>query len=358
MEAYRRRFGHAPATAAALTLLSLAAGSGCRGGTAEIREAGGMGAAVPSAPEGARQPAGHSDGERRAALLDGEPILWDELRPAMAEAAGGLALQEAVLDRMLAAELRWRGLSVAESDIAAERDLLLAAVSREALAAPGEAERLLEQVRRARNLGEERFQRLLRRNAQMRRLVRDSVEVTDEEVRQAFQMAHGPKFRARVIVVPTQRRAAELRDEILGITRGAPPPPPPDAATLARRFGDAAAAHSTDASAPRGGMLEAISPADPAYPAAAREALARLAVGELSPIIPAERGFALLLLEQAVPADGVEPGSVAGSIRMEVRRRRERIEMDDLARRLLRSANLSVLDRTLDRSWRNALGER
>ena len=64
---------------------------------------------------------------------------------------------------------------------------------------PDDAERLLDTIRKNRGLGEVRFARLLERNARMRRMVAPGVQVSQEEVAQAFRMLHGPKYRVRVI---------------------------------------------------------------------------------------------------------------------------------------------------------------
>jgi parvulin-like peptidyl-prolyl isomerase len=293
--------------------------------------------------------------DRRAALVNGVPIFWEDLQPSMTELAGGQALQEAVLDRLLSEQLKTRGLTVTTEDIASEQATLAASVVRNAKTTPQEAERLLEQVRKSRGLGATRFDGLLRRSAMMRKLVAESVTVSEEEVKQAFEISHGPKYRARLILVPTQREASDLRNSLLGITPGEPAPTPPARDVLTLRFSESATKLSSDPSANRGGLMDPISPADPAYPAAARQMLARLTPGELSAVIPVDRGFALLLLEEQLPPDGVKLEDVSTQIRAEVRKRRERLAMDDLARRLLRGANVSILDRSLDWSWRNSL---
>jgi hypothetical protein len=297
--------------------------------------------------------AGH---DARAALLGGSPILWDDLLPTLAEAAGAQALQEAVLDRMLADQTKVRGLSINASDIAAERTLLIDSITHDSKTTPADAERLLDQVRRTRGLGDYRFDRLLERNARMRKLVAGTVTVSDEEIDQAFQMSHGPKYRPRVILSRSQRDAAEMHDQLSAL----PPSPPATGASsspsgnLSVHFAELALKRSIDPSAPAGGLLDPISPADPAYPAAARQALERLNVGELSPVIAVDRGFAIVLLEEKVPADGTRLPDATPQIRAELQKRHERLAMDDLARSLLRSAKLSILDRDLDWSWKAA----
>src|SRR5262249_2932600 len=142
-----------------------------------------VGAARPEQPAARDQPVAR---DQPAAIVNGQPVSWDELRPVLDEAAGGQALQEAALDRLLPQELKSRGLSITEQDVAAERRLLLESIVRDAKASPDDAERLMETVRRTRGLGELRFRRLLERNAQMRKIVAPTVAITEAEVGQAF----------------------------------------------------------------------------------------------------------------------------------------------------------------------------
>lgn len=277
-----------------------------------------------------------------AAIVNGQPIPWEELLGPLAEAAGGQVLQETILDRLLEEQARSRGITVSPDDIAAERALLTAAVSRDAQANPDNAERLLESVRRSRGLGEVRFAKLLHRNALMRRLVAPTIGIADEEVAQAFQMLHGPKYRARVITAPTRQQAAALRERAVA-----------EPAAIRSNFIALAAAESTDPSSPRGGQIDPISPADPQYPATVRDAVLRLQPGEVSPVLAVDQGFAILLLEEAIPADNTTLEAVSDQIRAEVRIRRERLAMEELARRLLKSAQISIPDRSLDWSWRS-----
>jgi hypothetical protein len=276
-------------------------------------------------------------------MFNGHQVAWEELRPIMAEASGGVALQEVVLERLLETQLRARGLNVSEADVAKEHRQLIDAIVRDAGADPGDAERLLESVRRSRNLGDFRFKGLLWRNAALRKLVEDDVAVTESEVAQAFEIRHGPRYRVRVLVVPTQQRAAALRDELVAV-------PPP----LSPRFAQAAMTESSDPSASRGGLLEPLSAADPGYPSSIREAARSLDIGEISGVLPVDRGFALLLVDERIPADGVSVSQVQDNILSQVRQRKERVAMDDLARRLLGEARITPMDRGLEWSLRGA----
>jgi hypothetical protein len=310
--------------------------------------------------------------EQPAALVNGEPVTWGELQPMLAEAAGGAVLQEAVLDRLLMARSKTQAILITPDDIAAERRLLVDTIARDAGAGPDDAERLLERVRQTRGLGEERFTRLLDRNARMRKLVAPTVQVSEEEVAQAAEMLLGAKYRIRVLVTKGQGDAAAIRrdltarlgavfvgQQVVGSALGCVLVGEPfawrtPAAALSEAFARAAMKSSIDTSAGRGGLLEPISTADPAYPSSVRQCLRTLVPGQVSPVLAVDRGFALVLLEEVVPGESPILEASLASVRERVRARRQRRAMDALAEQLLGEAQIRVMDRSLEWSRRTA----
>jgi len=284
--------------------------------------------------------------ERPAASVDGAPITWDNLRPALVEAAGAVALEEAALDALLSRELASRGLRWADLDTAHERAVLVEHLADSAGAhtvneTPADrGERLLAQLRAARGLGESRFAGLLRRNAALRALVRDDVTLNESIIRQTYELRYGPRIPARIIVVDTVDDAAQVLDRL---DAGEP-------------FGEVAALLSTDQSASRGGLLEPISPADPTYPATIRDTLRTLDPGARSNPVALERGVAILLRERDAenarpPAPSIE--EARPGLRREARLRQERILMGEKARELLERARVTAFDPALNRAWKS-----
>lgn len=320
--------------AATLGLSVLALALGCSGSGLEYDRPN-----TAAAPPAAAQPRA-PDGERPAALLNGEPVAWAALQPALAEAAGGLVLEEIVLNALLDRELASRGLTLPSDAVATEREHLVAMLQAGAAADENQAERLIDSLRRSRRLGNERFRSLLERNAKLRLLVADTIFVTDAELQQAFHVRYGPKYRARVILVLTEREAAEIRDDLTSRPENLP-----------MRFAEAAARSSLDPSGPRGGILDPISPADPTYPAAIVRVLQGLEPGQLSPVVAVDRGYALVLLEEQLPAGPETLADVRSALEREVRLGKERAAMESLAARLLGAAKLTILDRSLEWGW-------
>jgi len=274
-----------------------------------------------------------------AAMIDGKAVHWRELQPLLAEAAGGLVLEEIVLDRMLEARLQREGLTISAEDVEQERSLLLETLHDDA----NTARRLLDSLRQRRGFGSRRFRLLLHRNAALRALVtaRNRVDVTDQAVRRMYDIGYGPKRQPRLIVVPTLN---EARAAIERIKQG-------------ERFGDVAVEMSTDTSASRGGLLEPISRSDPAYPKALREALWKLDVGQRSEPILLDQQYAVVKFVRERPGEDVPLEDVRDELAQQVTRNQQRLAMDQLARQLLRNASVTVFDDALHESWNNRRGQ-
>lgn len=278
----------------------------------------------------------NTEAVRGAALIGNESITWNELSAPLAEAAGGAVLEELCLDRLIAREMQFRGLQLEPGAIEREERLLVEALTTTAGLAPGQEAELLRQLRASRGLGEHRYAALLKRNAMLRRMVRDEVVVTPQDVSQAHEIRYGQRFQTRLILTRTEREAAAAADRL----------------RAGERFADVAFSASTDPSRLRGGFLGDISPADPSFALALRKAIVALPVGTPSGVIALDQGYAIVLVEQVHSASAIPLESVASELEREVRLVRERAAMDRLAGQLLRAADITVLDPALEWSWR------
>lgn len=266
------------------------------------------------------------------ALVNGQPVRLEQMLPALKEAAGAQALDEIALDVMLADEARRAGVTITDAALADERELFIESLYDAGLASRDQAaEAMLLEVRRARGLGPVRFNDLLRRTATLRALIRPQVQITDEMIALAHAIEHGEKYDARIIATSTLAEAQRALDDIR------------DGAS----FAEAAARRSTDVSAARGGVIEPLSPLDPTYPESVRTALTRLRPGQTSPPLIVDSGYAIVRLEDIIPADGVTLSESRERIRRRVQRQEERRLMAGLADRLRRRAQITVLDPAL-----------
>lgn len=269
------------------------------------------------------------------AYVNGQTVTLGMIQPALLELAGGQVLGEAVVDAMLAQRLSQAGLTLTPQAIETEKALLVETLEPQN---EDEATLLLREIRRRRGLGDTRFLNLLRRNAMMRLLVQHQVNVTDDELRQAYRLHYGETYHARVLTVSTLAEASRLRALL---TEGK------------ADFADLAVKRSTDPSAIQGGLLPPISPVDPAFPQVIRDTLVRLdqAGQKLSDVVALDNGYALIHLERKTVPDHVEFADVKERLAEQVRRSAERVLMQQLARELLAEATVVVLDPALDASW-------
>lgn len=282
-----------------------------------------------------------------AALRD-SLLTWADLQPLLAEAAGAAALEEAILDRTLETRLRDASITLPADARDVERESLALALQSDADLSPDQVQTQIDRLRRTRGLGPTRFDALLLRNARLRALVRAAtpadITPTSDQLAQEQEIANGDRYRVRVFFNASQVTCSQVRDEVLA----ADGPTTPQ--LLSSRFADAAVRLSTDPSSRAGGLIDAVSAADPAVPEAIRQSLATLQPGDLSPVLVTGRGFGLVLMEARTPAPRQLTAEQVGQ---RVRSRLERLAMERLARECIATSGLSVLDPSLAWSWEN-----
>jgi len=293
---------------------------------------------TPTATPPSQTPAHPTNqGDRPIAYLDGQLVTQAQLYRQIVQAHGGEALAEILLDRAVQARLKQERIELKPADIDAEREKLLASMDPD----PNQAARLMRQMRDQRGLDEARFASLLRRNAGLRSLVRDQVTINHAAIRQAYQLRYGTRYEVRLIITDKLDALTRARKQVINGTS----------------FTDLAIALSTDSSARQGGLLSPISPADPTYPKAIRDALPKLkmrdATTRLSQVIAMPEGYALLWLEKInIPANSPSLDDVRDRLTESVRDQLERMRMRQLARTLIEQADVVVLDPALDKAWK------
>ncbi len=268
---------------------------------------------------------------RPAALVNGKSMTWGELRPTLNEIAGAEALQEVILDREIDRALGDAGITLPPDAAAGERKVLLESLSDDV----NQAIRLLDELRDRQKLGKVRFEALMRRNAALRALVKDKVDITEEAIGRMHELMHGPKRQARLMVLPDLETAqAAINLVKSGVS-----------------FADAAVEMSVDSSASRGGLLEPISQVDPAYPESLRQTLWSLNPGDMSGPVLLDNRYGVLMLIKRISGDGSQVKEMKPALERMVRLQQERFLMDQLARKLLADVQVTVFDDELHESW-------
>jgi len=268
------------------------------------------------------------------AYVNGRAVPWDDIRQPLIEAAGGQVLVEWVLDHAIEKEVTRRKLTLPDNAIAAEKEIMINLFSDD----PNQGARLLQELRNRRGLGKTRYEQLLQRNASLRMLVQDEVEVSEANVQLAFQQQYGTLYEARLIVVDDVGTAGQ----VVQMARDGD-----DFVQLVKH-------HSVDPSREQGGILPPISLADPTYPASIRKALKGMLPGQVSDPVVVQRGFAILRLDRLIEAKPVRYDDVKRRVERRVRREIERVLMARLARTLLEQSDVVTLDPEMQSGWEQA----
>lgn len=285
------------------------------------------------------------------AYVNGKVITWDHLRDPLIEAAGGQIFAEVLLDELIRDRLAKANITLTGEMIEREQQLLGQLLAEQASRySPGVnpmdanvRQRLINELRLRRGLGNERFNKLMMRSAGLRVLVKDEVEVPDTTVQNAFAIEYGERYETRIIVADNLATAGDVARRAKG----------------GESFVNLAISESTDASSVQGGYIGAVSPADPNYPIALRRALMRTPVGAVSDPVALERGFAIVKIEEKIPAQDVKYDDVKESLADRVRRNLEDTRIRQLRNALLDEADITVLNRPLKESyaqWRQQRG--
>ncbi len=278
------------------------------------------------------------------ALIDGHPITREQLQHDLYERAGGIALSDLILDIQVQNELDRLGLLLSDTDLENEIEHLMRAVSTQD--DDSQRYRQLEAIRYARGLGPTRYPSFVRRNASLRKLVGDLHSPTQRELELANRIAFGERFRVRVFVSTDLQSIEDLREQVAA----APP--------KARRwiFADACLTDSIHPSKDRGGLIPDLSPHDPAYPIAITGSLKILPstqtdIEHMGEPLRTDAGYTVLFIEQAIPSVQATPEQLL-AIKDRLTLRKQRIEMDRLAKELISTPQVTVMDRSLNWAWK------
>ena len=329
--------------------LALAALAGCASpGPAPLR--GGDRAEAFASEQDRRRPSTSTPTalDNPALVINGVVYGLDDIAPRLAESAGDTIVRELALEHALDLATRQRGITVTPEQIEAERRRLERAIAAAAdIERQDQLQQVIQDARAARGLGPERFEALARRTATLRALVRDDVTISREALQLEYELTYGPRVQASVITTGNATEAQRVRDEL----------------SSQNTFARLAALRSTDPSAERGGVIEPVSPVDPAYPVAFRRALAEVLDTPPAPTLPEtdrvrgpialETGDWLLLLPDAVLYPGEQPpfDVVRAELETSLRERQERLRMTQLAQQLLGGTIIRVEHPALRWAW-------
>jgi len=339
------RTSFAMVAALLLSLLPLGCGQGWMSASRDeplsVRDKLGQGSSADDA-EGAE---GQADAPkpppgRAVATVNGRPIERKVLLRTLVAARGLPMLQQMILRESAKAEAARLGRTVSREQIDREYDITLQAShfngkDIEALT-PARREQLLEEWTRTRGVAREELAIAMERQAYLRAIVGDQIEITEEMLQAEFKRKHGEKVEVRHIQLAAQRVYSQI---VQRLGRG-------------DRFKDLVAEYSQNAlSRERQGLLPPFAAEDPSVPAIFAEVAFQLTPGDVSNPIEAEGSYHVLKLERRIPAEDVAFDAVSETLRANLMARLVTERMEQISRRLLLGAKIEIHDRVLSAQY-------
>ncbi len=264
------------------------------------------------------------------AIVDTTAIRQEDLWPALIEIGGQEVLDDYILKTAITQALKNQGLIILPKDIQAEEQFL-------STLTPHQSEDAFNTMLRKKGYGNFRKSQLLWRNAALRKLIQDRVDITTQAVQRMFSIVHGPEYPTRLIVVSTLEEANKTKSKLKsGVS-----------------FSDVAIEHSIDSSASRGGRVNPISTSDPAWPAPIREALPTIEVNTVSnPIFIGDR-WVLLKVTNEPTTSNVTFEEAEPEMRRLATFAQERFLMESLAISFVQNSSVDIIDVDLKQSGSN-----
>ncbi|GIW96001.1 MAG: peptidylprolyl isomerase [Pirellulaceae bacterium] len=213
------------------------------------------------------------------AIVNGTAITREELGQECIRRYGEEVLEGLVNRYLIALECQRRHIQISEQDVWAEIDRMAKKFGLS-------TERWLKLLQEERNISPEQYQRdVIWPMLALRRLSANEIQVTQEDLRRAFETEYGPKVKVRVIVSEDRATAEQL----LARVKADP-----------ESFGDVAKDHSSDqTSAAARGLIPPIR--KHTAPPELEQAAFALEEGQISDVIPVANQFFILKCERKIP---------------------------------------------------------
>lgn len=213
------------------------------------------------------------------AIVDGQSISREDLGRECLRRYGKDVIESVINKQLIGMECQRRGINITDKDIDEE-------IARMATKFSLSPDRYLMMLEQERNINVQQYRtEVVWRMLALKKLAADQIQVTDEDLKEAFESEYGPKVKARVIVVGSRQKAEDL----LKRARANPD-----------NFGDLAKNHSDDVnSASARGLVP------PIRKHAGNEEIEKIAFalkpGEISDIVAVGEKFLILKCEAQYP---------------------------------------------------------
>jgi len=292
----------------------------------------GPSASVPSTqPAVAKTPPG-----RPIAMVNGAAIERKELIDLLLKSHGLGLLQQLILRELAVQEARRVGATVSEADVLAEYEATLQAEHLDGKdpekLTPTRRDQMIEDWTRSRGVTREELRVAMERQAHLRRVVQDKIQIDDEALHKEFERAYGEKVEIRHLQLAAARFFPQVKARL----------------DNGEKFEDLVRQFSQNLlSRDRGGLLPPFSANDDTVPAVFAKTAFALKEGEYSNPIESEGSYHVLKLERRIPAEKAGFDDVREKMRKRLVARLAARAMQDLSARLLSQAELRIEDSIL-----------
>ena len=291
-------------------------------------------------------PARADDGDA-VALVNGHPVAREELIRVLMESHGVEMLQQLIILQVVKQEGRNRKIRVTSEEIDAEFKSSLDRIAEQAGMSPTEATEknkrdALQQVLDERGISMAEFMIGMERNAYLRKLVENDIQITEETLREQFARMYGERVVVRHIQIP-QNDSRMLNHALELLARGS-------------EFSDVAREFSVNSeTAARGGEMEPFAFTDENIPATLREAAFSLKEGGVSSPVLAGQFFHILKLIRRIPSTQARYEDKREEVARSIREKAIPQAMAKLAMDLFKQAKIRVLDEDLRKPYQEFL---
>ena len=262
--------------------------------------------------------------EKPVAIIDGRRVTWKHLQPLLAEASGGMILEEHILHQQINGELTKANITLNPTAAENEETLLLESINDD----PDMAIRLLREIRVRQGLGDQRYANLLWRNAALRALVQTDVELQEDAIKRLYDVMYGAKRTGRIAVYSDLSDAHRAKERI---DAGEP-------------FVDIISDSSIATSATTGGKFGPLSQDDPEYPTPLRDTLWNMQLGQYSSPVLFQERYAIIQFIDETPAENITLEQAQPDLQRALRLTQERLLMNEHARGLVNGAEVTIFD--------------
>jgi len=268
------------------------------------------------------------------ALVNGKAVYMDRLHDLLVLAGGRKMAHNIVAWELVDQEATERSITVTETDTESEHQATLKRMFPQ-VADATDREALLGQLMAREGISQEQWRISMRMHAQLTKILSAEIEVTDEEMQQAFADRYGRKVAVRHIQFAS---LADAENALRQLKAGA------DFAQLARKV-------SKHASAANGGLLPPVSATAKLLPRALhKEAWAMTRKGQIAGPVQAGTSYHLLFCDQVTPPTNVAIEDVADEVTQAVKRGKLRLAKDRFLQGIIGDADIQWVNPLIQQS--------